>query len=219
MGCFVCGALAPSQIVTTSLNLYRLLSAAINSVYSFWWDVTNDWGLELLKTQVNLTSTDCQTPPRQLILPRLQTRCESPLLDCPSPDITDAMQEDYWRLNDISRATSPRQRSHPWGLRPRLLYPLSVYPLLIFLNLILRMTWSIKLSSHLHIATDGGVGIFWLEVAEIFRRWLWVFLRVEWEVIKKFCEGSSKGRPNDVDSSNEYEMASTISEEQSLLNA
>jgi len=181
--------------------------------------VTNDWGLELLKTQVNLTSTDCQIPPRQLILPRLQTRCESPPLDCPYPDITDATQEDYWRLNDISRATSSRQRSHPWGLRPRLLYPLSVYPLLVFSNLILRMTWSIKLSSHLYTATDGGVGIFWLEVAEIFRRWLWVFLRVEWEVIKKFCEGSSKGRPNDVDSSNEYEMASTISEEQPLLNA
>ena len=26
--------------------------------------------------------------------------------------------------------------------------------------------------------------IFWLEVAEVVRRWMWVFVRVEWEVVK-----------------------------------
>jgi hypothetical protein len=66
-----------------------------------------------------------------------------------------------------------------------LLYPLTVYPLLIFLNLILRMSWSVKLSSHLHSVRDGSVAVFWLEVAEIVRRWLWVFIRVEWEVVKR----------------------------------
>jgi hypothetical protein len=74
---------------------------------------------------------------------------------------------------------------YPLGLRPTLLYPLSVYPLVIFLNLILRMTWSIKLSSHLHSRSDGGELIFWLEVAELVRRWMWVFVRVEWEVVRK----------------------------------
>lgn len=47
------------------------------------------------------------------------------------------------------------------------------------------MSWSVKLSSHLHSARDGSVAVFWLEVAEILRRWLWVFIRVEWELVKK----------------------------------
>jgi hypothetical protein len=73
------------------------------------------------------------------------------------------------------------------------------------------MTWSIKLSSHLYSVTDGSVGIFWLEVAEIVRRWLWVFLRVEWEVIKKLHDGNPKGRPNDYNfhPEREYEMDPT----------
>ena len=64
--------------------------------------------------------------------------------------------------------------------------------MLLFINFILRMTWSVKLSSHLHLESDGTYTIFLVEVAEIVRRWLWVFIRVEWEVIKKMQEGSSK---------------------------
>ena len=56
---------------------------------------------------------------------------------------------------------------------------------MIFLNLLLRMTWSIRLSTHVHATRDGALVFFWLEVAELIRRWLWVFVRVEWEVIKK----------------------------------
>ncbi|KAJ3567316.1 hypothetical protein NP233_g6444 [Leucocoprinus birnbaumii] len=182
-------------------NIYRLwlFAAAINSIYSFWWDVTNDWGLELLKKQDELDYHAHRTPPRQLLLPQLRMQSHSPLLRRGSSDSvsSDVTREDHWRSHETSRATSPRRRSHPWGLRPWLLYPLPIYPLLVFLNLILRMTWSIKLSSHLYAVTDGSVGIFWLEVAEIFRRWLWVFLRVEWEVIKKLHEGNPKGRPDD----------------------
>jgi len=47
------------------------------------------------------------------------------------------------------------------------------------------MTWSVKLSTHVHSSRNGSVAFFWLEVAELVRRWLWVFLRVEWEVIKR----------------------------------
>ena len=76
----------------------------------------------------------------------------------------------------------------PFGLRSTLLYPLPFYPLIIFLNLILRLTWSVKLSSHLHSQSEGSVVIFWLEMAEMVRRWMWVFVRVEWEVVKKMTE-------------------------------
>jgi len=84
--------------------------------------------------------------------------------------------------------------AYPYGLRPVLLYPLLVYPLIIFLNLVLRMTWSIKLSSHLHLHSEGSTVIFWLEVAELLRRWMWVFLRIEWEVVKK---GKDRERTSD----------------------
>lgn len=66
-----------------------------------------------------------------------------------------------------------------------LLYPLAVYPFAIIVDLILRMTWSAKLSSHLHSFASGDLVIFWIELAEVVRRWMWVFLRVEWELVKE----------------------------------
>jgi EXS family len=51
----------------------------------------------------------------------------------------------------------------------------------------LRLTWSVKLSSHLHARAlgEGSLLIFWLEVAELVRRWVWVFIRVEWEIVRR----------------------------------
>jgi hypothetical protein len=139
------------------LRFFRLLAAVINSLYSFWWDVTNDWGLELLK--YNLWAGGKQTfSPRPLTLRPAST---------------------------MSLPRHKYNKPYPFGLRPILLFPLSVYPLVVFLNLILRLTWSIKLSSHLHSRSDGGELIFWLEVAEVVRRWMWVFVRVEWEIARK----------------------------------
>ena len=113
---------------------YRLLSALINSLYSYWWDVTNDWGFDLLRSK-------------------------------------STQGEDL--------------RPHPSGLRTRLLYPLPYYPFILFANLVLRLTWSVKLSPHLHSHSEGSGVIFWTEVAELVRRWMWVFLRVEWEIVKE----------------------------------
>jgi hypothetical protein len=61
------------------------------------------------------------------------------------------------------------------------------------------MTWSIKLSSHLHSRFEGGEVIFWLEIAELVRRWLWVFVRVEWEVVKREQDRESASRGYEVD--------------------
>ena len=77
-----------------------------------------------------------------------------------------------------------RDVDYPYGLRAKFLYPLPVYPMVIFLNFVLRMTWSVKLSSHLHSHVDGGQLVFGLEIAELVRRWLWVFVRVEWGLAK-----------------------------------
>jgi hypothetical protein len=81
--------------------------------------------------------------------------------------------------------------SHPdfgtqyMGLRSQLLFqdPL-IYYVAIFINFVLRFTWSLKLSSHLHHVADLEVGVFMIEALEVLRRWIWVFIRVEWEMLK-----------------------------------
>lgn len=72
------------------------------------------------------------------------------------------------------------------GLRPLLLFndPF-VYYMAIGLNLVLRFTWSLKLSSHLHMLAELEGGIFIVEALELIRRWVWVFFRIEWEAVKK----------------------------------
>ena len=171
-------------IAVTSLicSLCRLLAAAFNSLYSFWWDVTNDWGLDLLQPKhAGGPIHPSSHPPRPLLLPRLHSR--SALLKHPvvSPDgLPDESVDDPPALSHVHQ-----RGPHPWGLRPVLLYPLAVYPFAIIVDLILRMTWSAKLSSHLHSFASGDLVIFWIELAEVVRRWMWVFLRVEWELVKE----------------------------------
>ena len=126
----------PSELITTKpiSDARRLLAALLNSLYSYWWDLTNDWGFELLRSR-------------------------------PTKD-------------------EHVRQPHPFGLRTRLLYPLPYYPFIVLANLVLRLTWSVKLSPHLHSHSEGSGVIFWTEVAELVRRWMWVFLRVEWEIVK-----------------------------------
>jgi hypothetical protein len=79
------------------------------------------------------------------------------------------------------------------GLRPQLLFsdPM-IYYIAIFVNFILRFTWSLKLSSHLHHAVDLEVGVFLIEALEILRRWIWVFLRMEWEALRLRNQASNR---------------------------
>ncbi|PPQ89725.1 hypothetical protein CVT25_014126 [Psilocybe cyanescens] len=162
--------------------LFRLwlLAAAVNSLYSFWWDVTNDWGLDLLKLE--RTKTLDRHIPRPLILPRLHSG--TPLVSRTSLDSLSSEDIPNGRIQ-LSNPPRHRHRQSCFGLRTILFYPREIYPVLIFVNLLLRMTWSVKLSTHVQSSRDGSVAFFWLEVAELVRRWLWVFVRVEWEVIKK----------------------------------
>src|SRR5260370_1194406 len=103
-----------------------------------------------------------------------------------------------------------------------LLYPLPVYPLALFFNLVLRFTWSIKLSSHLHARAlgEGSLVIFWVEVAELVRRWIWVFIRVEWEIVRRAQDGakhSGVSGENGLDTNHEsFELVTTSIDEPSL---
>lgn len=184
-----------------------LLSVIVNSSYSFWWDISNDWGLEALKPKQEVPRIAL----RPLLLPTLQTRSSS--LDGSPP--THARRTSLH--GDSSYTISPRQSlaktRYPWGLRPVLLYPLPAYPFAVFANLVLRLTWSLKLSSHLHAQVSGALLFFWLELAELLRRWLWVFFRVEWECVKNASEREDRGtrtpltERHGVFDSEEYEIA------------
>ena len=80
-------------------------------------------------------------------------------------------------------------------LRPILLLPDPlIYYLAIAIDLILRFTWSLKLSSHLHSIHEVESGIFLMEALEVMRRWMWVYLRLEWEAVRKGGGGSMEVR-------------------------
>jgi hypothetical protein len=51
----------------------------------------------------------------------------------------------------------------------------------IAIDLLLRCTWSFKLSPHLDHFNDLEGGIFLMELMEVVRRWMWIFFRVETE--------------------------------------
>ncbi|EAU91059.2 hypothetical protein CC1G_03227 [Coprinopsis cinerea okayama7 len=171
-------------------RLFRLwlLAVFVNSFYSFWWDVTNDWGLELLKPEPSVPQE--RQPPKRLILPRLHS--STPLISRETSPASDTERD---RSPRISESSPTRGRSR-YGLRQILLFPAFVYPLFIVVNLMLRMAWTVRLAAHPSTTRDGSMTVFWMEVAEITRRWLWVFVRVEWEVIKKIGEGEPQADPD-----------------------
>ncbi|GMK55944.1 hypothetical protein CspeluHIS016_0210000 [Cutaneotrichosporon spelunceum] len=167
-------------------RLFRLwlLAVVINSMFSFYWDVQKDWGLSLLEleTWMPVRRENAPTHARSLSQPqslwgRLTAGKSHQLSPLPTPGGYDS------RSN--SRSNSPTRRTAHWGLRPTLLLPdPAVYYLFTVLDLVLRFTWSLELSSHLHVISDIESGVFLMEALELVRRWMWVFVRVEWEAVR-----------------------------------
>ncbi|PCH43628.1 EXS-domain-containing protein [Wolfiporia cocos MD-104 SS10] len=168
--------------------LFRLwlFAALLNSLYSFWWDITNDWGFDLLLPR-------SAASPRPLVLSRLHSR--TTLLTDGSRSSSHDVGSDEQDIEVKGERCTPIQTaSHPFGLRPTLMFPLPVYPFAIVADLVLRLTWSAKLSSHLHAYAEGHMLIFCFEFAEVVRRWMWVFIRVEWEIVKESKEVRAAAR-------------------------
>ena len=242
----------------------RVLAVLVNSLYSFWWDVTNDWGLSLLtkngwssnqnayafihppgpasqpaptqahsrrgSVYVPMTSTSpahsrvrsmtaggsgssssapsassllapdtastaFPPPPSRPHSPSATTLGTSPSKSYHGPSLASSsapapassslsapLRPSHHRA--YSTASAPNM-TFPF-LRPILLLPdPTIYYLAIAIDLILRFTWSLKLSSHLHSIHEMESGIFVMEALEVVRRWMWVFLRVEWEAVRK----------------------------------
>ncbi|PNY27674.1 Protein ERD1-like protein 1 [Tolypocladium capitatum] len=102
----------------------------------------------------------------------------------------------YWDVAkdwDLTLFAGRRERTsphHPWGLRGRLVFrSATLYYAVIAVDLALRCTWSMKLSPHLDKFSDFESGIFLVEMLEVFRRWVWIFVRVETEWIRTSSTG------------------------------
>lgn len=97
----------------------------------------------------------------------------------------------YWDVArdwDLTLFSSARERDnpeYPWGLRRhRWFHAKEFYYAAIMMDALLRCTWSLKLSVHLDHFNDLEGGIFTMEVLEVFRRWVWIFFRVETEWVR-----------------------------------
>ena len=62
------------------------------------------------------------------------------------------------------------------------------------------MTWSIKLSPHLHHVNELEGGIFFMETLEVVRRWIWIFFRfeAEWSKLTNVNAATGHHRGNSI---------------------
>lgn len=112
---------------------------------------------------------------------------------------------DLTLFSAISQSSTSSSVSHPsgyfpYGLRPRLLLGSpNIYYCVIVLDLLLRCTWSLKLSPHLDHFADFESGIFLMEFLEVGRRWMWIFFRVETEWVRSTSSHGLGGPgPDDI---------------------
>lgn len=90
-----------------------------------------------------------------------------------------------WDLTLFSEERERNSPDHPFGLRRRLLvHKPAVYYAVIALDLVLRCTWVIKLNSGLEQISNFESTIFIIQLVEVFRRWVWIFFRVETEWVR-----------------------------------
>lgn len=122
-----------TQIGFTEGHAFRMwaIAAFVHSMYSFIWDVTCDWNLELLTTSVF-----------------------------------------SYKYKGLRKSLSLR--------------PIAVYYLAVLIDFVLRMTWVLKLTSSWSAYNDLESSLFMLELLEIFRRIVWMCVRIEKEWLLTF---------------------------------
>ncbi|KAL9603345.1 MAG: hypothetical protein Q9219_001207 [cf. Caloplaca sp. 3 TL-2023] len=157
----------PEWFWLSEKGLYRLwlLSILLNSLYSFYWDIAKDWDLTFFSSLRALFSSSSSS--------------SSPM--SPTSPFSPRHHPTH-----LSSPTSPfPSSSYPFGLRPQThIHSPALYYIAIALDFLLRLTWSLKLSPHL-VHWNGLEGsVFLLEIAEVGRRWVWIFFRVEAEWVR-----------------------------------
>ena len=162
----------------------------VNTLFSFWWDVTNDWGLDLL--QIHSFRAMVAEPRAHLpVLHRRSSVIDTDLTSSapPSSDFRSPVSGDTTGDTGTDGNAFVRRHTRRASLlrRPEkpLPLPTTVYWVFLVVNLFLRFTWSLKLSSHWQFLVEWQRGLLLLEALEIVRRSVWVLLRVEWELVRQ----------------------------------
>lgn len=115
-----------------------LLAAAINSGYSYFWDIERDWEISFFSRMGKDGGSSGHIGGGGITLPQPQ-------------------------------------------FQSLLLFPKGFYLYLMVSNFILRQAWTYKLSPHLR---NNHLSVFCIVILEVFRRFQWLFVRIEVELRK-----------------------------------
>ncbi|KAG0016133.1 protein-ER retention protein [Podila clonocystis] len=196
-------------------SLFRLwlLFVAINSFYSFYWDIYHDWSLiQVQSTSRNsplvnnvptgASSTTGSSHPRLSSGPLSPSASKSGSLcindsslgaaSMNSPSVSNGSAHNS-SSNSGKKQSTPSQhhrqehhvQSRRFGMRSFLHYEdPAFYYMAVILDFLLRTTWMLKLVSNIQIEEYEG-GVFTMECLEVLRRWIWVIFRMESEMVKR----------------------------------
>ncbi|KAF9384978.1 protein-ER retention protein [Podila verticillata] len=189
----------------SSLFKLWLLFVAINSFYSFYWDIYHDWSLIQVQPVsrnsplINGVPTSASTGPSHS---RLTSAPMSPSANkSGSLNVNDSLGATSLNspslgngsvhnspINSSKKPTSSSQhhvQARRFGMRSFLHYEDPVfYYMAVILDFLLRTTWMLKLVSNIQIEEYEG-GVFTMECLEVLRRWIWVLFRMESEMVKR----------------------------------
>ncbi|KAF9365254.1 protein-ER retention protein [Mortierella sp. NVP85] len=159
----------------TDNSLFKLwlFFVALNSLYSFYWDIYHDWNL----IQTYSVSSSPGTPPNGAI---------------PMSDLSNQTNGGSGASNSATGSSHSSPLANGGGVKQQRLgmrsylhyeYP-SFYVMAVVLDFLLRTTWILKLVSNIQIEEYEG-GVFTMECLEVLRRWIWVLFRMESEMVKR----------------------------------
>ncbi|KAG0253857.1 protein-ER retention protein [Mortierella polycephala] len=150
-------------------SLFRLwlFFVALNSFYSFYWDIYHDWNLIQIQPAGRGAASGLM----------------SPTTPTPMTEISKGANVNSSSSN-ISINAFQRLRRR-FGMRTCLHYENpKFYYMAAILDFLLRTTWMLKLVSNIQIEEYEG-GVFTMQCLEVLRRWIWVIFRLESEMVKR----------------------------------
>lgn len=188
---------------------FRLFFVAVNSFYSFYWDIYHDWNLIQPQAQVRTSSLTINTTLANSGMASGSLKRSSGPLSPATPKSGSMSKGDASNslnpssgANNLNSSSAPlivnhnnekkqQQQQQDQKQRPR--YEMRrylhyqdkfFYIMAVVLDFLLRTTWMLKLVSNIQIEEYEG-GVFTMECLEVLRRWIWVLFRLESEMVKR----------------------------------
>ncbi len=137
-------------------NLYRIFFSIINSLYSLIWDIRFDWDLGYSGAK------------HRFLRDRITLQFASIPFIHKQHVSTDNIALQARSLDDFADFGNPY-----------------IYYTIIVLNTLIRFAWVLpNAMKYYNFHVWPGLLVFTLQLLEIFRRWLWVFIRCEKQAIQ-----------------------------------